>query len=132
MIDPAGCLNALEAGARRENELRIAVVIAIVDASGVPVALLRMPGSFLASLDYAQDKAWTSASFSMPTAAFGDVLDGMEEPVRQDLLAHRRVTRLPGGVPYRLDGKLLAGIGVSGGTGEQDEACANAALSALA
>ena len=35
-----------------------------------------------------------------------------------------------GGLPIFADGELVGGLGVSGGTGEQDEACARAAIAA--
>ncbi|HEY8858642.1 MAG TPA: heme-binding protein [Gaiellales bacterium] len=41
-----------------------------------------------------------------------------------------RVVVYAGGLPIVADGELLGGLGVSGGTGEQDEACARAALAA--
>lgn len=107
------------------------VVIVMTDAAGLVCGLLRMPGAFLASNDYAEWKAWTAASFGMPTADFSGLLNSFDEDVKQGLLAHRKVTALPGGVPVMLDDTLMAAVGISGGPAEIDEACAEAARAAF-
>lgn len=114
--------------ARRQG---IEVAVAVVDSGGVLTGFQRMSGSFLASVEYAQWKAWTAVSFGKPTDEFGALLDGLPGTVAEGLVDHPRVTRLPGGYPIRLDDKLIGGIGVSGGNGEQDMAIARAGLEAF-
>lgn len=115
---------ATEAGAR--------VAIALVDAGGALAGFLRVPGAFIASTDLAIDKAWTAASFSMPTRDFGAMLEETPRPVREGLLRRPRVTEVPGGLPIARESILLGAIGVSGGTDIEDEIIARSGLAAFA
>ncbi len=107
------------------------VAVALVNASGVLAGFLRTPASFLASVDYARWKAWTAASFNMPTADFAAFLQTLDDVTRQGLLAHPDVTALGGGFPIHRNGALVGAIGVSGGDARQDEVIAKAGLQAL-
>ena len=103
----------------------------LLDAAGVLAGFSRMPGSFLASVDYAQWKAWTAASFAMSTADFAVLLEGMPDNVSTGLLKHPQVTSLSGGLPIRVEEHVIGAIGVSGGNDEQDCAVARVALRAI-
>lgn len=100
--------------------------IAIVDASGVELALFRMAGSRFLSLKSALAKARTSASINGPS-------NSVPEAARLALAAATRgeATGLRGGLPIRVGGVLIGGIGIGSGSGEQDEAVARTALAAL-
>lgn len=108
-----------------------AIVAAIVGPSGRLLGLLGNPEAFLASKDYAVSKAWTAASFEMPTSGFAQLLATMDQSTREGLLAHPKTTALSGGVPVIIEGDLHCAVGVSGGSGEQDERCARAAEAAI-
>lgn len=123
--------NAMRLAVKEAERQQATVAIAIVNASGVLAGFLRMPGSFLASVDYAQWKAWTAASFDMPSGGFGQLVESLEPLVRDGLLAHSKATPLPGGLPISKDGRLIGAIGVSGGSGKEDEAIARAGLGAF-
>ena len=122
---------ALDAAVQEASARRIRVNVAVVDASGVLLGFLRMPGAFLQSADIAIDKAYTAASFRLPTGAWDEALKGHSPAVRQGLPARPRFTGFGGGLPLFDEGELVGGIGVSGGSEEQDEACARAACAAL-
>lgn len=129
---PAAAIQAaLAAAEKMAREAANPVVTVLTDASGRVCGLLRMPGAFLASGDYAEWKAWTAASFSMSTDAFATMLNSLGEDVKQGLLAHDKVTALPGGAPILLDDALIAAVGVSGGPAELDTACAEVARAAF-
>ena len=100
--------------------------IVIVDASGVTLGSLRMAGARFLSLRSATAKAQTAASIGAPSAA-------IPEPARAALAAATQgsVTGLAGGLPIRIGGQLLGGIGVGSGTGAQDVVVAQAALEAI-
>jgi len=100
--------------------------IVVVDPSGVTLAAFRMAGSRYLSLKSATAKARTAASIGAPS-------DSVPEPVRPAIAAATEgaVTGLRGGLPIRVGGVLLGGIGVGSGSGEQDETVARAALSAI-
>ena len=92
-------------------------VIAICDAGANLVLLHAVDDSYIASRKIAMDKAYTSVSLKMPTITAlkesrGGALDG--------LTAGEGLCLLGGGEPLIAGGKVIGGIGVSGGTSEQD------------
>lgn len=118
--------------ATREAERQVAKIsVAIVNTSGVLMGFLKMPGSFLATVEYAHWKAWTSASFDMSSQGFSQLVENLDPLTRDGLLAHPKATPLPGGFPIHKGNRLIGAIGVSGGSAEQDEAIAQAALTAF-
>ena len=122
---------AIAAAARWAEGAGINVNIAVVDSGGNLAAFLRMPGAFLHSIDIAIDKAYTAAGFGLPTSAWTEALATHSPAVRSGIPARPRMVCFGGGLPLRHEGRLLGGIGVSGGSEEQDESCARAGLSAI-
>jgi uncharacterized protein GlcG (DUF336 family) len=122
---------AVDAAVRHAEEAKIRINVAIVDSGGSLAAFLRMPGAFLHSIDIAIDKAYTAAGFGLPTSAWTRALESHSAAVREGLPRRARMVCFGGGLPIRYDGKLVGGIGVSGGSEEEDEACARAGLSAI-
>lgn len=121
---------AAAAAVSHAKALGIRINVALTDASGVLASFLRMPGAFLHSIDIAIDKAYTAASFGFPTSGWKDAVAG-DEMLRNGLNRRPRLVMFGGGLPVRQDGVLIGGIGVSGGSAEQDEACAAAGIAAL-
>lgn len=122
---------AIQAAARRAEEVGVKVNIAVVDAGGNLAGFLRMPGAFLHSIDIAIDKAYTAAGFGIPTAEWGPALQQHSEAVRNGIPLRPRMVCFGGGLPFWHEGRLIGGIGVSGGTEEEDEECARAGLEAI-
>jgi len=122
---------AVSAAARWAEAAGIQVNIAVVDAGGNLAGFLRMPGAFLHSIDIAIDKAYTAAGFGLPTGAWTEALATHSPAVRDGLARRPRMVCFGGGLPLRHEGRLIGGIGVSGGSEQQDEACARAGLSAI-
>ena len=109
--------------------------VAVVDAGADLVLFQRMDGAFLGSVDIAQMKARSSAMFPFPTRGLGEIAFGKDgEPGRTPGLAFvPGLAAFPGGLPVKTaDGTHIGAVGVSGGTGDEDEACAQAALDAVA
>ena len=124
---------AVAAAVGHARTLGIAINVAVTDGSGTLMAFLRMNGAFLHSIDIAIDKAYTAASFGFPTSKWGGVI-GDDELLRIGLNQRQRLVLFGGGLPIVADGQRIGGIGgigVSGGSAEQDEACARAGLKAL-
>ena len=122
---------AVGAAVKKAESLGIRINAAVVDSGGNLAAFLRMPGAFLHSIDIAIDKAYTAAGFGMPTSAWPGLLEKSPAAVRDGLPRRPRLVVFGGGLPLRSNGDLLGGIGVSGGSEEQDESCASAAVVAL-
>jgi glc operon protein GlcG len=109
--------------------------VAVVDGGADLVLFRRMDGAFLGSVDIAQMKARSSALFPFPTRGLGEIAFGKDgEPGGTPGLAFvPGLAAFPGGLPVQTaDGAHIGAIGVSGGTGDQDEACAQAALDGVA
>ena len=122
---------AVAAAAHWADEAGIKVNIAVVDVGGNLAAFLRMPGAFLHSIEIAIDKAYTAAGFGLPTAAWTEALAAHSAGVRSGIPLRPRMVCFGGGLPLRYDGKLIGGIGVSGGSELEDETCARAGLGAI-
>ena len=107
-----------------------AVVAAVVDSSGDLVALLRGDGAFKASIGIARDKAYTAAVFGVATDALSDALSA-NPTLHQGIALRPGVVLFAGGLPIVHDGQVIGAIGVSGGSEDDDRACARAGLAAL-
>ncbi len=127
---PAASL-AVQAAVQEAQRLGVRVNVAVVDASGLLAAFLRMPGAPLHSIDIATDKAYTAASFGLPTGQWSQALLTHSEAVRGGIVLRPRFVAFGGGLPIVEDGMRIGGIGVSGGSEQEDTQCAQAGLAAL-
>ncbi len=114
----------------KANELGIKINVAVTDSSGVLMAFLRMPGAFLHSIDISIDKAYTAASFGFPTSQWMSIIQD-DPALREGIVQRERLVIFGGGVPIHIDGDLIGGVGVSGGSAEEDEICALAGISKI-
>ena len=102
-------------------------MIAVVDDGGYLLVLERLDDTQVASVDVGIAKARTAAIFRRPSKVFEDqVKNG-----RVSALALPGAVALQGGVPIIVDGKVVGAIGVSGGSGDQDHAVAEAGAAAF-
>lgn len=131
VIDAPAALRAVEAAVQHATALGVRVNVSVVDAAGVPVAFARQAGAPLHSAEIAVDKAYTAASFGLPTSAWHAELQHHSEAVRQGLVLRPRFVAFGGGLPIVEHGVRIGGIGVSGGSEAQDEEIARAGLQAL-
>jgi uncharacterized protein GlcG (DUF336 family) len=122
---------AVAAAVRWAEEAGTKVNVAVVDAGGNLAAFLRMPGAFLHSIDIAIDKAYTAAGFGLPTGAWTEALMAHSPAVRSGIPLRPRMVCFGGGLPLRYEDRLIGGIGVSGGSEQEDEACARAGVTAI-
>jgi len=120
-------LAGAEAEARKNNW---SVVITVLDSGGHMVAMHRIDGTQLGSIEAAQDKAYSAVLYRRPTKVFQDLV--AQGGANMRLLRLAGASPLEGGIPLILDGKIVGGIGVSGMTSEQDAQIAKAGAEALA
>jgi uncharacterized protein GlcG (DUF336 family) len=99
------------------------VAVAVVDTHGFLVYFERMENTQSASMEIAQGKARTAATYRRTTRVFMEAIN--KGPATATLPG---VVASPGGMPIFADGKVIGGVGVSGVTGDQDEQCAKAGL----
>ncbi len=108
----------------RAKEIGVKAVVAVFDSGANPVAVHCMEDSFLASYDIAFQKAYTAVALKMSTIQLkglsqpGGALYGIQNTNQG------RIVIFGGGEPLVHNGRVLGGLGVSGGTEEQDTALA--------
>ncbi|QMV39882.1 GlcG/HbpS family heme-binding protein [Cohnella cholangitidis] len=105
--------------------------IAIVDEGANLVAFYRMDNARIGGIDISQNKAWTSVAMQMPTANLAQSAQPGGATFGINTTNHGRLVILGGGIPLMREGKLVGGIGVSGGTSAQDIEVATAAVQAF-
>ncbi|KUK14030.1 MAG: hypothetical protein PWQ16_16 [bacterium] len=116
----------LEAAKKKAREINVPMVIAVVDEAGMLVAFNRMDGALPISCDLAVKKAKTAALIRMPTHEVADLVQP-GKPL-YGLQSDPDLCCFGGGFPLKRNGIVVGGIGVSGGTVEQDIEVAKAAL----
>ena len=131
-LNLAGAEAVLTAAKAKAEALGLKVNLAVVDDGGHLLAFARMDGARPASAATALAKATSAATFRQETGP----LPAKGEPDALLSLALQsasggKVTPLKGGIPIVIDGQVVGGIGVGGGTGEQDAEVAKAGVQAL-
>jgi len=106
-----------------------AMAVAIVDPAGILVYFEKDDDTQHASPRIAIDKARSAAMFKRPTKTFQDSVERGGVALR--VMNLRGASVVEGGVPVIVDGRIIGGLGVSGGLAEQDGQCCKAALEAL-
>ncbi len=122
----------LQASRAKATELGIAVSVVVMDSGGNLKALARMDGAWLGSIDVAIKKAKTSVLFEMESQTVWQ-FSSPNGPAHGIESTNDGLVTFAGGIPIKTKGgKLWGGIGVSGGTVEQDQEIARAGVTALA
>ncbi|MFD3445906.1 heme-binding protein [Microbacteriaceae bacterium 4G12] len=120
----------IEAAEVKARELDIAVNIAVVDDGGHLLAFSRMNQAPLLSVEIAQNKAYTAVAFGLPTHEWFALIK--DQPALREGIVHtNKLVIFGGGYPVIRNGKIAGGIGISGGSEEQDQQCAEAALTVI-
>jgi len=101
---------------------------AVVDSGGNLVAFQRMDGAQLASIQIAEKKARAAVTFRRDTKVFED---GMQLDHLEFLLTFDGLVASRGGIPLIVQGKIVGGLGCSGGTSSQDEVVCRAAAAVI-
>jgi len=131
MITLEDARRVIAAAERRAVEIGQPMNIAVVDAGGNLVAHVRMDGAWIGSIAIAIDKAWTARAFDVSTKE----LSALSQPGGEFYGIHvsngGRVMIFAGGIPLCRESRVVGAIGVSGGSGDQDQAVAEAGAAAF-
>jgi glc operon protein GlcG len=125
-ITAEGALHALRVGADECQKAGVRVSITVVDPTLTLIAFLKIDGAAPHSVETSRRKAQTSASTGRASGWMSADL-----ALTLPLGTNNLLTNIPGGVPLKFDGTLVGGIGIAGGTVEQDAAVAQAIMTAL-
>jgi uncharacterized protein GlcG (DUF336 family) len=110
------------------TKAKVPVAVCIVDIHGNLVLQHRMNGAPAFSMLISERKAYTSALVGMRTADLLALVQPGQPLYALPTVGGGRFCPMGGGVPLSEEGQLFAGIGVSGGTADQDVAIVEAAL----
>lgn len=106
-------------------------VIAVCGPDGNPIAVHVMDGAFLVSFDVAVKKAYTSVAVKMSTMELSKLAQPGGTFYGLDKMEGGNIIIFGGGVPIKVGDTIIGGLGVSGGTGEEDHSLAEYGLSVL-
>jgi uncharacterized protein GlcG (DUF336 family) len=120
----------IEAAIAKAKKIGQPMNIAVVDAGTNLTAFRRMDGAWLGSIDIAINKAFTAKAFDISTMELGRNSQPGDQFYGIHVSNHGRVMIFAGGIPIKVNGQFVGAVGVSGGSGEQDQAVAEAAAAA--
>ena len=126
-ISLAEARSIIQAGQAKATDLGTLMNIAVVDAGGNLLAFERQEGAWLGSIDIAINKAFTSRAFDITTKDLGENSQSGDQFFGIHVSNGGRVMIFAGGVPLYRAGEVIGAVGVSGSTGKNDHAVAEAA-----
>jgi len=125
----AGLIMA-QAALNYANDKGWEITVAVCDRSGVLIAFMRTDDVIPAAVEFAIDKAYTSAILGKGTKEFGERM-GSSVSLSLGVGTRSRLMTWTGGLPIFYKDNCVGGIGVSGAMDHQDLECAEAAISNL-
>ena len=120
--------NVAERVEAQAAQTKVPVGVSVIDVHGNVVLQHRMQGAPLFSLELSERKAYTSALVRLRTADLVPLVQPGQPLYPLLMVSGGRYSAMGGGVPLTIEGEVVAGVGVSGGTTEQDIAIVEAAL----
>jgi uncharacterized protein GlcG (DUF336 family) len=121
----------LAAASKKAEEIGQPMCIAVACAGGHLLAFERMPQAWLGSIDIAQKKAFTSRAFNIATKDLATHSQSGEQFFGIHASNDGKIMIFAGGIPIKQGDAVVGAIGVSGGSGEQDHAVAEAGAAAF-
>lgn len=131
MIKHEEARQIVSASVQKAGEIGQPMNIAVMDAGRNLVAFERMDGAWVASIDIAIDKAFTSAGRGLSTREIGEMAQPGQPLFGVNTTNGGRIVIFAGGLPLVRDGEVAGAIGVSGGPVDQDEEVAKAGVAAF-
>src|SRR5919106_4751275 len=131
MMDLALARKIIAAAEKKASEIGQPMNIAVVDEGGNLVSHVRMDGAWIGSIDISINKAFTSRAFDISTKDLAQHSQSGGQFFGIHVSNHGRIMIFAGGIPLKRDGKVVGAIGVSGGSGDQDHAVAEAGATAF-
>lgn len=130
-LNLADARRIIAAAEKKAEEISQPMNIAVADAGGNLVAHVRMDNAWMGSIDISINKAFTARAFDIATKDLAGNSQSGDQFFGIHVSNHGRVMIFAGGIPLKKGGKVIGAIGVSGGSGEQDHAVAEAGAAAV-
>ena len=121
----------IAAATKKASELKVLMNIAVVDEGANLVAFERMDGAWIGSIDIAQKKAFTSRAFDLDTKTLGENSQSGNQFFGIHASNNGKIMIFAGGIPIKKSGVVVGAIGVSGSSGKDDHAVAEAGAAAF-
>jgi uncharacterized protein GlcG (DUF336 family) len=118
----------IEGAALKAREIKVPMCIAVTDESGHLIAFDRMDGGKVSSISIAIDKAFTGAVARRGTHIYNELCVPGKPTFGIHVTNDGHFSVIGGGLPVFVGGEIVAGIGMSSGSAEQDQVCAEAAI----
>jgi uncharacterized protein GlcG (DUF336 family) len=131
MINLKDAQHVIAAAEAKAREIGQPMNIAVVDSGGNLVSHVRMDGAWIGSIDVSINKAFTARAFDISTAQLSENSQPGQQFYGIQNSNHGRIMIFAGGVPLRRNGQVVGAVGVSGGSGSQDQAVATSGASAI-
>jgi len=130
MVTLADARRVIAAAEKKAAEIGQPMNIAVADAGGNIVAHIRMDGAWIGSIDISMKKAFTARAFDIETRDLALHSQSGGQFFGIHASNDGRIMIFAGGVPLKRGGKVVGAVGVSGGSGDQDHAVAEAGAAA--
>jgi len=121
----------IRAAETKANEIGQPMNIAVADEGGNLVAHVRMDNAWIGSIDISQKKAYTARAFDIATKDLASHSQSGGQFFGIHASNHGKIMIFAGGIPLKKEGTVVGAIGVSGGSGDQDHAVAEAGAAAF-
>jgi uncharacterized protein GlcG (DUF336 family) len=131
MVTLADARRVIAAAEKKAAEIGQPMNIAIADAGGNIVAHVRMDNAWIGSIDISQKKAYTSRAFDIATKDLAEHSQSGQQFFGIHASNNGKIMIFAGGIPLKSGDKVVGAIGVSGGSGDQDHAVAEAGAAAF-
>jgi uncharacterized protein GlcG (DUF336 family) len=131
MLTLSDARRIIAAAQKKAQEIGQPMNVAVVDGGGNLLAFERMENAWLGSIDISIKKAWTSRAFDIATGDLAKHSQSGNQFFGIHVSNDGKVMIFAGGVPLKKNGQVIGGLGISGGSGQQDQAVADAGAAAL-
>src|SRR3954468_3517485 len=121
----------IAAAEKKAQEIGQPMNIAVADEGGNLVSHVRMDGAWLGSIDISINKAYTARAFDITTKDLATHSQSGGQFFGIHASNNGKIMIFAGGIPLKKNGKVVGAIGVSGGSGDQDHAVAEAGAAAF-
>lgn len=131
MLTLADARRVIAAAEKKAQAIGQPMNIAVVDEGGNLISHVRMDGAWIGSIDISINKAFTARAFDIATKDLAEHSQSGGQFFGIHVSNHGRVMIFAGGIPLKQGGNVVGAVGVSGGSGEQDQTVAEAGAAAI-
>src|SRR6478672_3200489 len=121
----------ISAAEKKAREIGQPMNIAVADEGGNIVAHVRMDNAWIGSIDISMKKAYTSRAFDIATKDLATHSQSGGQFFGIHASNNGKIMIFAGGIPLKKNGEVMGAIGVSGGSGAQDQEVAEAGAAAF-